>query len=55
MHVTDGGALVMSSVLLSGGKLHLVQERQRFGEPLGSLEAQQRKSSVQQVMFKDGW
>eukprot|EP00435_Cladocopium_sp_Y103_P047875 s782_g14.t1 len=38
LHVDDGGALVMSSVLLSGGKLHLVQERQRFGEPLGSLE-----------------
>ena len=50
MHVDDGGALIMSSVLLSEGKLHLVQERQRFGEPLGSLEAQQLWEVALQVL-----
>lgn len=39
MHVDDGGALVMSSVLLSEGKLHLVQERQRFGGTFGILRS----------------
>eukprot|EP00435_Cladocopium_sp_Y103_P049290 s782_g14.t2 len=39
LHVDDGGALVMSSVLLSGGKLHLVQERQSAKEVKGKCRA----------------
>ena len=51
MRIDEDGVLVLSSALpsLDGTRLRLLQERQRFGEPLGTLEV---KASSRKFCFE---
>ena len=51
MRIDEDGVLVLSSALpsLDGTRLRLLQEKQRFGEPLGTLEV---KASSRKFCFE---